>query len=113
MKSSVSHAPWLSCIDLVPTERGVVFHMVWRMTPSTTCWLHVLPQEHAPNCIPRTPSSAAPTSSKFPNADVVVRLVDALRLEHNDKWPSIAYMTLETIAPVGNDPVISPRRAPR
>jgi len=45
----------------------------------------------------------------FPNDDAIVRLVGALLLEHNDEWAvqRSRYMTLETIAPFGDDPLIS------
>lgn len=45
----------------------------------------------------------------FPNDDAIVRLVGALLLEQNDEWAvqRARYMTLETIAPLGNDPLIS------
>jgi putative transposase len=45
----------------------------------------------------------------FPNEDAIVRLVGALLLEHNDEWAvqRSRYMTLETIAPLGDDPLIS------
>jgi putative transposase len=45
----------------------------------------------------------------FPNDDAIVRLVGALLLEQNDEWAvqRARYMTLETIAPMSDDPVIS------
>ena len=45
----------------------------------------------------------------FPNDDAIVRLVGALLLEQNDEWAvqRARYMTLETIAPLGDDPLIS------
>jgi putative transposase len=45
----------------------------------------------------------------FPNDDAIVRLVGALLLEHNDEWAvqRSRYMTLETIAPLSDDPLIS------
>jgi len=45
----------------------------------------------------------------FPNDDAIVRLVGALLLEQNDEWAvqRARYMTLETIAPMGEDAVIS------
>ena len=45
----------------------------------------------------------------FPNDDAIVRLVGALLLEHNDEWAvqRSRYMTLETIASLGDDPLIS------
>ncbi len=41
-----------------------------------------------------------------PNDDAIVRLVGPLLLEHNDEWAvqRSRYMTLETIAPLGDDP---------
>jgi hypothetical protein len=45
----------------------------------------------------------------LPNDEAIVRLVGALLLEQNDEWAvqRARYMTLETIAPMGGDPIIS------
>lgn len=45
----------------------------------------------------------------FPNDDAIVRLVGALLLEQNDEWAvqRARYMTLETIAPLSDDPLVS------
>lgn len=45
----------------------------------------------------------------FPNDDAIIRLVGALLLAQNDEWAvqRARYMTLETIAPLGNAPLIS------
>jgi putative transposase len=52
-------------------------------------------------------SSGAP--SIFPNEDAIVRLVGAILLEQNDEWAvqRARYMTLETIAPLSDDPVVN------
>jgi transposase-like protein len=45
----------------------------------------------------------------FPNDDAVVRLVGAILMEQNDEWAIQRgrYMTLETITPLGDHPVVS------
>ncbi|WP_366864308.1 transposase [Bradyrhizobium sp.] len=44
----------------------------------------------------------------FPNEDAIVRLI-AILLEQNDEWAvqRARYMTLETIAPLSDDPTVS------
>ena len=44
----------------------------------------------------------------FPNEDAIQRLVGALLLEQNDEWAVCRrYMTLETLAPLSDDPNVS------
>jgi transposase-like protein len=45
----------------------------------------------------------------FPNEDAITRLVGAILLEQNDEWvvQRARYMTLETIAPLSDDPIVS------
>lgn len=45
----------------------------------------------------------------FPNEDAIVRLIGAILLEQKDEWAvqRARYMTLETIAPLSNDPTVS------
>ena len=45
----------------------------------------------------------------FPNDAAITRLVGAILLEQNDEWAvqRARYMTLETIAPLSDDPVVS------
>lgn len=44
----------------------------------------------------------------FPNEEAITRLVGAILLEQNDEWAvqRARYMTLETIAPLSDDPII-------
>src|ERR1700761_5354352 len=44
----------------------------------------------------------------FPNEDAIVRLVGAILLEQNDEWAvqRARYISLETIAPLSDDPIV-------
>ena len=44
-----------------------------------------------------------------PNDDAITRLVDAILLKQNDEWAvrRSRYMTLESVAPLSNDPFVS------
>ena len=45
----------------------------------------------------------------FPNDDAVIRPVGALLLEQNDEWAvqHSRFTTLESIVPIGDDPLVS------
>lgn len=45
----------------------------------------------------------------FPNEAAITRLVGAILLEQNDEWAvqRSRYITLESIAPIGDDPLVS------
>ena len=45
----------------------------------------------------------------FPNEAAITRLIGAILLEQNDEWAvqRARYITLESIAPVGDDPIVS------
>ena len=45
----------------------------------------------------------------FPNEDAITRLVGAILLEQNDEWAVqlSRYMTLESVAQIGDDPLVT------
>jgi hypothetical protein len=45
----------------------------------------------------------------FPNEAAITRLIGAILLEQNDEWAvqRARYITLESIAPVSDDPIVS------
>jgi putative transposase len=45
----------------------------------------------------------------FSNEDAITRLIGAILLEQNDEWAvqRSRYMTLETMAPLSDDPLVS------
>jgi putative transposase len=45
----------------------------------------------------------------FPNEEIMTRLVGAILLEQNEEWAvqRSRYMSLETIAPMSDDPLVS------
>ena len=45
----------------------------------------------------------------FPNEDALTRLIGAILLEQNDEWAVQRgrYMTLETVVPMSDDPLVS------
>ena len=44
----------------------------------------------------------------FPNEAAITRLIGAILLEQNDEWAvqRARYITLESISPVGDDPIV-------
>ena len=69
------------------------------------------PKLHSPNPIERMNGEIKRRTDVvgiFPNEDAITRLVGALLLEQNDEWAiqRARYMTLETIAPVSDDPIV-------
>jgi putative transposase len=74
------------------------------------------PKEHGPQISSTNPIERLNGEIKrrthvvgiFPNDRAIVRLVGALMLEQNDEWAvSRRYMSLESLAPISDDPLVS------
>ena len=75
------------------------------------------PKDHRPKIHPTNPLERVNGEIKrrtevvgiFPNEEAITRLVGAILLERNDEWAvqRARYMTLETIAPLSDDPIVS------
>jgi hypothetical protein len=55
------------------------------------------------------PGRRAHRSRPRPNEEAITRLVGAILREQNDEWAvqRARYMTLETLAPLSDDPIVS------
>ncbi len=79
--------------------------------------LHDLPREHRVQLHSTNPIERVNGEIKrrtevvgiFPNDDAIIRLVGAILLEQNDEWAvqRARYMTLESVAPLSDDPLVS------
>ena len=64
----------------------------------------IFPPRATPPCFARRGPWPAP-----PNEAAITRLIGAILLEQNDEWAvqRSRYMTLESIAPIGDEPLVS------
>jgi hypothetical protein len=62
----------------------------------------------APSTAPRFARQIPEVVGIFPNEAALTRLIGTLLLEQNDEWAvqRARHMTLETIAPMSNDPIV-------
>jgi putative transposase len=87
-----------------------------RQSPGRRPPLHGLPQGALDQDLLDQPNRAAQRRIKrgtnvigiFSNDDAIIRLVGAILMEQNDEWTvqRARYMTLETIAPISDNPIV-------
>ena len=84
-----------SILQLLGTE--------WGRGLADDAWVKALAAELTPG------SKYVVPDLRFPNEGAITRLVGALLLEQNDEWAvqRARYMTLETMAPMSDNPLVS------
>jgi putative transposase len=109
-----AHAQWKTVADAV-RERAPSLAEPMDEAREDVLAYTAFPKEHWPQIASTNPLKRLNGEVKrrsdgvgiFPNDRAVVRLVGALMLEQNDEWAvSRRYMSLESLAPVSNTPVI-------
>jgi transposase-like protein len=109
-----AHAQWNTVADALRDRAPKLAELMDAAREDVLAYT-VFPREHWPQIASTNPLERLNGEIKrrsdvvgiFPNDRAVVRLVGALMLEQNDEWTvSRRYMSLESLAPVSDDPMI-------
>ena len=111
-----ARAQWRRVADQLPPKLPKLAALMDHAEPDVLAYMSFPPQHraklHSTNPLERLNGEIKRRTEVvgiFPNEAAITRLVGAILLEQNDEWAvqRARYITLESIAPVGDDPIVS------
>jgi transposase-like protein len=113
--AEAAHAQWRQVADALRERFPKLAEMMDASREDVLAYM-AFPREHWPQIASTNPIERVNGEVKrradvvgiFPNERAIIRLVGALMLEQNDEWAvTRRYMSLESLEPMSNDPIIS------
>jgi transposase-like protein len=114
--AAAAQAQWRQVADQLRPRATKLAELMDAAEPDVLAYM-TFPKDHRPRIHSTNPLERLNGEIKrrtdvvgiFPNEAAITRLVGAILLEQNDEWAvqRARYMTLETIAPLSDDPIVS------
>jgi putative transposase len=116
LNAEAASAQWRAMADQIRPKVPKVSRLMDEAEPDVLAYM-TFPKEHRAKLHSTNPIKRLNGEIKrrtdvvgiFPNEDAIIRLVGAILLEQNDEWAvqRTRYMSLETIAPMSDNPIVS------